>query len=186
MYIKTLRLLGLASILALSGTLVAAAPATQPDRYTGNLVNTLATARSTRPFVLAVDHYSTDGELGHVADVLTSKGPYAARDELWKNVSGNLSIGGGIGYPVGPVVLRQTPTGRQLLVVIDRPMSLFETQYYTRSSRYPVALLTLDLDGQGRGNGTLIAAARMQARGDQLSFESLGPQPLRLLDVKEQ
>jgi hypothetical protein len=64
-------------------------------------------------------------------------------------------------------------------------MSTFEVQYSTRSSKYPFSLIELTVDRNGHGEGRLIGAAKLRMRGNELSFESLGTQPLRLLDVRE-
>jgi hypothetical protein len=159
--------------------------APRPDQFTGSLVSLVRGARSSKPFVLSIDHYTTGPELQRLADTLGAKGPYAARDELWKQTAGYLSVGGRIGYPVSAVLSQDTPNGRMIRVVVNRPMSTFEVQYSTRSSKYPFSLIELTIDRNGHGEGRLIGAAKLRMRGNELSFESLGTQPLRLLDVRE-
>jgi len=82
------------------------------------------------------------------------------------------------------VLANETPAGRTIHVVMNRVLSPFEVQYYTRSSRYPFAVIELNLDKNGRGDGRLIAAARLRWQGDTLEIESLGNQPFRLLAVQ--
>jgi len=161
-----------------------AAAAAHPDQFTGSLVNTVAGARFSQPFVLSVDHYAGDAEVQHLTGLLAEKGPYSLRDELWKHSAGYLRIGGRIGYPVAAVLSQDTATGRKLTVVLNRPLSPFEVQYYARSSMYPFTVLELDLDQSGAGEGKLIGAAKMRMHGDTLTIESLGIQPLRLLAVR--
>jgi hypothetical protein len=160
------------------------APSAHPDQFTGSLVNTVAGARFSQPFILSVDHYAGDAEVHRLTGLLAEKGPYPLRDELWKHSAGYLRIGGHIGYPVAAVLSQDTATGRKLTVVLNRPLSPFEVQYYARSSMYPFTVLELDLDQSGAGHGTLIGAAKMQMHGDTLTIESLGVQPLRLLAVR--
>jgi hypothetical protein len=161
-----------------------AAAAGHPDQFTGSLVNTVAGARFSQPFVLSVDHYAGDAEVQHLTGLLAEKGAYSLRDELWKHSAGYLRIGGRLGYPVAAVLSQDTATGRKLTVVLNRPLSPFEVQYYARSSMYPFAVLELDLDQSGAGEGKLIGAAKMKMHGDTLTIESLGIQPLRLLAVR--
>jgi hypothetical protein len=169
---------------AAAASAASAASLAHPDQFTGSLVNTVAGARFSQPFILSVDHYAGDAEVQRLTGLLAEKGPYSLRDELWKHSAGYLRIGGRIGYPVAAVLSQDTATGRKLTVVLNRPLSPFEVQYYARSSMYPFTVLELDLDPSGAGNGTLIGAAKMQMHGDTLTIESLGIQPLRLLAVR--
>lgn len=182
-------LLGLTLTAALCcGTLAAAAPATpgaRPDHFEGSLVNIVAGARSSQPFSLSVDHYATPADLQRLADALATKGAFSARDQLWKETSGYLSVGGRLGYPIAAVTSEETPGGRQIRVIVNRPLSAFEAQYYTRSSKYPFTVVELTLDNNGHGEGRLIGAAKMRLQGNEIAFESLGTQPVRLLDVRQ-
>jgi hypothetical protein len=163
----------------------AGAAATHPERFTGNLVDTLATARASRPFILSVDHYSDAAEIRRFNGVLTGQGLYHLRDELWKQNAGYLSIGGGLGYPVAAVLSQDTPGGRTLRVVLNRPEWIGEVQSYARSAKYPFTVLELNLDRNGKGDGLVIGAAKLTMQGDNLEIKSLGTIPLRLLDVRE-
>lgn len=186
-WIAALVLAAAAGTAIAAGTAAAAASAADavhPDQFTGSLVNTVAGARFSQPFILSVDHYAGDAEVHHLTGLLAEKGPYSLRDELWKHSAGYLRIGGRIGYPVAAVLSQDTATGRKLTVVLNRPLSPFEVQYYTRSAMYPFSVLELDLDQHGEGQGKLIGVARMRMRGDTLEIQSLGVQPLRLLAVR--
>lgn len=170
---------------AMAGASTGGAAATQPERFTGNLVDTLATARDSRPFILSIDHVTDVSEIQRFNGVLTGQGLYHLRDELWKQNAGYLSIGGGLGYPVAAVLSQETPNGRLLRVVLNRPEWIREVQSYARSSKYPFTVLELKLDQNGKGDGLVIGAAKLQLQGDDLQIKSLGSIPLRLLDVRE-
>ena len=172
-----------AALMVADGSAAAEVPSAE-QHFSGSLVNLVAGARRSQPFNLSVDHYSSEADLQRLAGILAAKGPYAVRDALWKSDAGNLKIGGGIGYPVGAVVSRDTPSGRKLWVLMNRPLRGFEVQYATRSSKYPFSVLELTLDGQGKGEGTLIGAAQMRLKGDDLTIVSLGVQPIRALAVR--
>jgi hypothetical protein len=162
----------------------AAAPAAPVERFSGSLVNTVAGARSSQPFILAVDRYASQSDVQRLTGILAEKGSYSLRDELWKRTAGYLSVGGGIGYPIAAVLSQDTPTGRTIHVLLNRPLFAFEAQYYTRSSKYPFTVVELNLDKNGQGSGRLIGAAKLQMRGDTLEIESLGIQPIHLLAVR--
>jgi hypothetical protein len=185
---RLLLIIELVLISAAATALAAAAavePAAQPEHFTGSLVNTMAGARFSQPFILSVDRFASDADLQRLAGILAARGPYFLRDELWKENAGYLRIGGRIGYPIAAVFAQETPAGRSLRVVLNRPLSSFEVAHYTRSSKYPFSVVELNLDKNGKGEGHFIAAAKMQLEGKTLEIESLGVQPLRLLAVRE-
>jgi hypothetical protein len=160
-------------------------PGAHSEHFTGALANLALGARFTQPFTLTVDHYSTEADLARWNAILAAKGPYALRDELWKQEDGHLSVGGRLGYPVAAVVSRETPSGRKLLVLLNRPLRNFEVSRFTRSSKYPFGYLELNLDRNEQGTGEFIAAAKLhQIDGNDLEVESLGVQPFRLLQVR--
>ncbi|HZF07327.1 MAG TPA: hypothetical protein VFE33_00915 [Thermoanaerobaculia bacterium] len=160
-------------------------PGVHSEHFTGALANLALGARFTQPFTLTVDRYSTEADLQRWNDILVTRGPYALRDELWKQEDGHLSVGGRLGYPVAAVVSRETPAGRTLLVLFNRPLRNFEVSRLTRSSKYQFSYIELNLDRNDQGNGELIAAAKLRPTGgNNLEVESLGVQPFRLLDVR--
>jgi hypothetical protein len=189
MRIRTLLLIPALVMAATAGTALAGpstgAATPPPERFTGNLVDTVAGARASRPFILTVDHYTDVAEIQRLNGVLAGQGPYHLRDALWQQHAGNLSIGGGLGYPVAAVLSQETPKGRMLRVVLNRPEWLGEVQYYRRSSLYPFTVLEINLDQNGKGDGLLIGAANLKVLGDTLEIKSLGSIPFRLMAVRE-
>jgi hypothetical protein len=184
---RLLLILALALVSAMGTALVAGAvarPAEGGERFTGSLVNLALGARFSQPFILSIDHYDTAVDLARFNDLLNTKGPYSLRDELWRHSDGYLSVGGRIGYPVAAVYSQDGPNGRTLFVLINRPLFTREVVNYTRSSRYPFSVLELNVDRNGNGDGRLIAAARVQLDGNNLTVTSLGTMPIRLLAVR--
>jgi hypothetical protein len=162
-----------------------AAPAAQgSEHFVGHLVNTTASARSTSPFILEIDRYANQADAQQLTGTLAARGQLALRDQLWNSNAGYISIGGRLGYPIAAAFVVETPTGRTIRVLVDRPLGFFETQYYSRSFRYPFAVVELNLDKNGNGEGNFIAAARLQQRGETLEITSLGTMPFRLLHVR--
>jgi hypothetical protein len=166
----------------MAATPLAANP--QSERVTGNLVSVVTGARTSQPFILTIDRYATDAELQRLGGVLAAQGPYTLRDTLWTLRAGTLSVGGGLGYPVSVALSEDTPTGRTVRVIIDRPLSRFEVAHSTRSSKYPFGYLELNLDRDGRGQGVMFGAAQLRAEGSTVAVKSLGAQPFRLLAVR--
>jgi hypothetical protein len=142
---------------------------------------------NTAPVVIHLDHYSSDADVQRLSGILVGKGPDALRDALWDQEVGYIRVGGGLGYPIAAARSRETPTGRVIRLMIDRPISPREVLNNTFSSDYPFSYIEINLDRSGKGDGQFFAAAKVSMKKDgTLTVESFSPQPLRLLGAKVQ
>ena len=178
---KVLRtaMLAVAVALLVSGALGAQA---HGDQFVGTIAN--MEGGGTAPVVIHIDHYSSDQEVANLKGILADKGPDALRDALWNLEAGYIRVKGGLGYPVA--VARSKPEadgGRVVRVMIDRPISFREAANNLRSMDYPFSYIDIHLDASGKGDGKLIAAAKVTLAGNTVEIENLGAQPLKLLDV---
>jgi hypothetical protein len=141
----------------------------------------------TAPVMIHLDHYSSDADVQRLSGILANKGPDALRDALWDQEVGYIRVGGGLGYPIAAARSRETPTGRVIRLMIDRPISSREVLNNTFSSDYPFSYIEINLDRSGKGDGQFFAAAKVSMKKDgTLNVESFSPQPLRLLGAKVQ
>lgn len=142
---------------------------------------------STAPVIIHLDHYSSDADVQRLSGILAGKGPDALRDALWSQEVGYIRVGGGLGYPIAAARSRETPNGRVIRMMIDRPISQREVLNSTFSSDYPFSYIEINLDRSGKGEGQFFAAAKVSLKKDgTLTVESFSPQPLRLLGVQAQ
>ncbi|HSS77074.1 MAG TPA: hypothetical protein VLV54_10045 [Thermoanaerobaculia bacterium] len=160
--------------------------ALQAQSHTDQFVGTIANMEggSTAPVVIHIDHYSSDQEVANLKGILAEKGPDALRDALWDLEAGYIRVQGGLGYPIA--VARSKPEadgGRVIRLMIDRPISFREAANNLRSVDYPFSYIEIHLDASGKGEGKLIAAAKVTLTGSTVEIESLGVQPFKLLDV---
>ena len=66
-------------------------------------------------------------------------------------------------------------------------MNLYELRYGTRSQDYPFSYIEMFIDGNGKGEGTFIPAAKIyfdKKNGNQLDVENFGIYPARLTGVR--
>src|ERR1700681_1546605 len=154
------------------------------DQFVGTLVNLEGGASA--PVVIHVDHYSSDSEVAKLKAILADKGPDALREALWNLYeAGYIRVGGGLGYPIA--VARSKPDGkggRVIRLMLDRPIAFRELVNNTRSVDYPFTYVELTLDKDGNGEGKMIAAAKVSMVGNTVEIESLGTQPIKILQVK--
>jgi hypothetical protein len=157
------------------------------ERFTANLVDPAGhfarRGGTTAPVMIHIDHYSSDAEVQRLTGILSRQGPDALRDALWDEEVGYIRVGGGLGYPIAAARSRETPEGRVVRIMIDRPISQREVINNTRTVDYPFSYIELTLDRNGKGEGQFFQAAKVSLTNDTLKVESYSPQPLRLLGV---
>jgi hypothetical protein len=98
---------------------------------------------------------------------------------------GRIAITGTLGFDINYARMFQTPTGRKIRVVTDRPITFGEAWTDSRSEDYNLSALELDVDGNGKGKGTLLPACQFKInKENELEIEALR-NPWRLIDVFE-
>jgi hypothetical protein len=172
-----------AAALSVAGTLSAGA-----DDYSGFIVDTAGSLprRSSNLFTLHVDQYTPIEEAQKMADLLLSQGTEPVLKELRKLDHGYIKIGSSLGYHVGLIRSLDAPEGgRVIRAVTDRPIQMFELMRDTRSSDYEFGLVELKLGADGKGEGQLIAAAKVTIdKSGKVEVESLGTRPFAIKNVK--
>lgn len=177
-------------VLCLAGASVSVAPAgAQGGRQyvSGTVVGFggRAVARS-RPFQVIINRYTTEGEVRTLNEALRSGGQDRLLDELNRLDAGRITFGSGVGVPANAIIRTPTPEGgTRLQVLFERNLNLFELRYGTRSSDYRFGYAEIFLDRRGRGEGTLIPAARIRLLdGNTWEVEDFGVYPARLMGVR--
>jgi hypothetical protein len=77
--------------------------------------------------------------------------------------------------------------GTNVVMVTNRPISFGELYRGTRSTDYPFGIVTLNLDKDGKGTGTLapMCKVRFNKKGE-LEIEHYGQKPFRLANVRRE
>lgn len=134
---------------------------------------------------LHVEKWSSDEEVVHLAGVLREQGLDALHEELEELDYGWVRVGTSLGYPIA--VARSIPDeegGRTVRIVVDRPIGFLEVARGLRSEEYPLAVIEIRFDAEGRGEGTLAAAVRARFEGSTLIVESYGARPARIYQAR--
>jgi len=138
------------------------------------------------PFSLIVNRYTAPNQLRELNEALSRGG----QDELLKTLSkmdaGRIQIGTGVGVPANAVIPDQWQDGgTQLTVMYERNIRFFELRYGARSQDYPIGYAEIFLDRNGRGEGTLIPAAKVRLKGENTwEVEDFGVLPARLMGLR--
>ena len=155
--------------------------------FTGRAVDTSGQRmQSTAHFTLHIEEYSSDEEIADYATVLAEKGSSGLEKVLRKLDLGYIKIGTSLGHVIGVARSIDTDGGRIIRAVTDRPIQLFEVRRGLRSADYPFGFIELKIDADGKGEGQLVAAAKLRFKDGTLEIVQLGTRPFRLMKVKRQ
>jgi hypothetical protein len=98
---------------------------------------------------------------------------------------GRIAITGKTGTELAVVRRRQTEEGELFTLVTARNLPFVELRHGGRTTDYPFSFVQLLVDEEGKGQGTVIVAARVMFDDDgQLEIESYGLQPFQLVNVR--
>jgi hypothetical protein len=140
---------------------------------------------NTASLTIHVESWSSDEEVARLAGVLKEKGPEALEKELVDLEKGWIRLGTSLGYPIA--VARSIPTengGRLVRLVVDRPLAFIEAARNLRTEEYPLSIVEIRFDAEGKGEGTLAAAVKAHFEGDKLVVESYGIRPDRIVQAR--
>ena len=141
-----------------------------------------------RPFTLTIEGRTSDLEARRDVAILVEGGQDALLRALQGKRLGYFSLGGQLGRDLNFV--QETPTengGRRITILFERWMNLYEVRYGTRSQDYPFTYIELFIDRSGKGEGSLIPAARVyfdKKHGNEVNVENFGIYPARLAGVE--
>jgi hypothetical protein len=148
------------------------------------------------PVEITIDRWSTDEERTRLITTMLEKGP----DALLKALKENRSVGRfrvpGIDGP-DPLQLRlgwdlryahETPEpegGRRIVIATDRFISFREAVVRPRVSDYPFTLFEIHVDKDGKGEGKVSFATKVDFNKDKnvIVLENYSSEPVRLNNV---
>ena len=98
---------------------------------------------------------------------------------------GHISITGTLGYDLSFIKLIQTPTGRTIRFVTNRPIHFGEAYYDTQTQYYNLTAGEINIDTQdkSKSSGVLYPAAQLSVGDDGQLTLNLNKNPWRLGDI---
>lgn len=185
---RGLRVLIFLSVLC--GMAVFAAPSQSEngtERITGTFVSMSGrTSGRTRQFTVTINRYTPPNQVRELNEALASGGQDQLLKAMSKMDAGRVQIGTGVGVRANAVIVDPWGDGgRRITVLYERWLQIAELRYGTRSQDYPIGYAEIYLDRNGRGEGTLIPAARVRLKGGNTwEVEDFGVFPARLLALR--
>jgi hypothetical protein len=131
-----------------------------------------------------INEYSTTDDQKALIEAFSARGSQGLYNALHKMPSkGRIRITGTLGYEINYAKAFQTPTGRKIRIVTDRPITFGEAWSDSRSEDYNLSALELDVNSEGKGTGILLPACQFQINKEhELAIEAYR-NPWRMADV---
>lgn len=164
------------------------AASSRTERFSATLTILIGAGSGTvRPITIYISDYSTDAEAHMLAGAFADGGSKALFKVLTRmKPKGRVAPTGSVGYQIRFIRSVQTPNGRKIMMLTDRPIGFLEAYYGTRSRDYQYGLVELNVNDEGKGEGSLIWAAKVKAiRGDTIEVENFSIEPARLTNVRK-
>ena len=157
--------------------------------FTGTAViygSGFSTRTVTRPFTLIIERRTSDSDATQYLRTLEREGQSGLLSDIDDNDLGRFSIGSSLGLPINAVLIDRDEGDTRIRVFLKRWIGFGELRRGARSVDYPFTYLDIRIDPRtGRGEGTIIPAAKLRARGaDTLEVEDFGTFPGRLMGVR--
>ncbi len=159
------------------------------ERFTATAVNMAATGNGpvTTPVSIVISRWSTDAERDTLVNALQEKGPDAVLDKL-KDMprAGSIAAPGSVGQEIHFARRIAGPgNSERVVLVTDRPMSLWEMRSGSRTVEYPFTLVELHVGANGKGEGKASVATKVIFDKDANSvvLENYTNQPVALQNV---
>src|ERR1051325_10950511 len=143
-------------------------------------------AGRSRPFTLIANSYTAPNQVRELNDALSHGGQDTLLRALSKMDAGRIQLGTGVGVRANAIIADPWDEGgTKLTVFYERNVAFFELRYGTRSRDYPIGYAEIFLDHNGKGEGTLIPAARVRLKdGNTWEVEDFGAFPARLMGLR--
>jgi hypothetical protein len=168
---------------------VAAADDKPALRLRAFAVNTNTPARvRTGTLDITIERWSTPEEAARLRDILAEKGQDSLLEALQKMKprAGSIQRTGQLGWDIHFAQQVVASNGsRRIVIATDRPMSFWEAANRPRSSEYQFTLAEIRLRPDGKGEGKLVPAAKIDfdKESNTLEIENYETEPTRLTEV---
>ena len=137
---------------------------------------------------ITVDRWSTEDDTRRLVGVFTESGDDALLKELRKmKPLGRISTPDSIGYDLRYAA--QAPLasgGRRIMIATDRPLTYWESVNRPRSVNYPFTFIEMRLDANGKGQGKMTIATKVNALGETIELENYDLTPVQLSEIRSE
>jgi hypothetical protein len=155
--------------------------------YTGNIFYFGGRqGSSVTTFTLTIDSFNSDAEIQSLADTLKNGGQDALLKAITKEKRGTIRIDTGLARDINAAWMSEGPEGeRKITALSERLVGFSEARRGARSLDYPFTFIEIYMETDGKGEGGLIPAAKVQFKGGKnWEVENFGIYPARLTNIR--
>lgn len=136
-------------------------------------------------FTLRIDRVTPQQEVDRYLEALKRGGQDGLKKAIDGKKVGSVQVGTGLARDANAIWVTDDGEGKKITVLFERWMGFGELRRGARSVDYPFTYIEIFLDEKGRGEGTLIPAARVRIRSSgDLDVENFGTYPAKLVNLK--
>lgn len=156
-----------------------------PMEFSGRIVDTAnqLPRKTTTFFTMKIEKLTPVEDIQSFAAILAKDGPDKLVEKIHDLDNGWVKVGSRLSYHLSITRVLEKDGKRIVRAVTDRPIAMAEVMKGTRSEDYPFGIIEVMLDEQGKGQGRLTAAAKMQFKDGTLEVESYGIEPFAIMNV---
>ena len=183
---RTTSVLAVATVLAVALWALPGAAQEAPERWRGRIAALSGPAGGQSAYlVLQADQWTSDATVQQLAATLVNEGEEATLKALAALPSaGWITVGSGLRYEMRVMRTFDLPDGTRLVrSLTDRPIQFGEIMRPTISRDYGFGLVELYLTADGKGEGRVIPAAKIDIEDGQVQVTSFGTQPFVVVQV---
>lgn len=167
-------------------TLTILVGAAEEERFLGNIIRVSGFERGMERLTMSIEKWTSTEERDKLIQLLVEKGNDAMVAEMRKMKAGYVWTTANLRWPLNIAISEQTEQGRLITLVTERPMSFEERTYDPIQSReHMFGYIEFLLDDQGRGQGTLIEAAKIRLKDKQIQIETFWVTPQLLNSIRK-
>ena len=158
-----------------------------PAQYAATAIGQAgAAAGKTFGLSLYVDGTTSNGDRDELLAILKQKGQDGVVSKLADTKDlGRVAPTGSVGTGMRFVrIVPKKDGGLHIVMATDRPITFPELWNGTRSRDYPIGIVVLDVDKNGKGTGSFAPACKVKFnKKGELEIENYGQKPFRLANV---
>jgi len=133
-----------------------------PEVFTATVMIVNAPRTGMARLRLTVERWTTDEERAALLKALQDGGTEELVRAMHELEAGYLQVENNLHWPIRVASSWETDEGRRVRIATNRPIHFGEyTKRGTRTSDYPVGVIEFTLPPEGKGEGTLLAATRV-------------------------
>ncbi|MBP7571727.1 MAG: hypothetical protein KBA95_16845 [Acidobacteria bacterium] len=158
-----------------------------PERFRAFVTNLgdVRTTADNRMVEMQISRWTTEEEEQKLFEALKEKGPRAMLSVMQGlPATGWIRSQGGLSYDLR--YARQAAGkegGRQITLMTDRQMNFWELQSATVSRDYPYTVVRLATNKEGKWEGSMTIATKIELQAGILVFEDLSTRPVQLMSI---